>query len=66
MGNRIGAATSALVPHPTRRDTPPLCELLGGQNFKEKTVGPAVLCSELCSADFHIFSINKLWCIAVR
>ena len=65
MGNRIGAATPALVPHPTRRDTPSLGELLGGQNFKEKTVGQGVLCSDLCSGTFHIFSINELWGITV-
>jgi hypothetical protein len=66
MGNRIGAATAALLPHPTRLHTPSLGELLGGQNFKEKTFSQVVLCSELCSSVFHVFSVNKLRCMAVH
>jgi hypothetical protein len=66
MGNRIRAATPALLPHPTRRHTPSLGKFLGGQDFKEQTVSQGVLCSELCSTVFHISSISELRCMAVR
>jgi hypothetical protein len=66
MGNRIGAATPALIPHPTRRDPPPLSEFFRRQNFKARTLGWRVLCSELCSSGFHTFPINKSQRIAVR
>jgi len=55
MGNRIGAATPALFPHPSRRDAPSLGEFLCGQNFTEKAVSRGVLCSDLCSNVFHVF-----------
>lgn len=58
MGNRIGAATSALLPHPTRWNTPPLSKFLGSQNLKERALAGCVLCSGLCSSGFHAFSIN--------
>jgi hypothetical protein len=66
MRNRVGAPTSALIPHPTRRDSPPLSEFLSSQNFKERTFGWRVLCSGLCSSGFHTFSINEFRCMAVR
>jgi hypothetical protein len=65
MRNRVGAATSALIPYPTRRYTPPLSEFFGGQHFKEKTLGWRVLCSELCSSGFHTFPVNKFERMAV-
>jgi hypothetical protein len=66
VGNRVRTSTSALIPHPTGRDTPPLSELLGGQNFKERTLCWCVLCSELCSSGFHRFPFKELQCMAVR
>lgn|ERR1017187_1752234 len=66
VGNWVRTSTSALIPHPTGRDTPPLGELLGGQNFKERTLCWCVLCSELCSSGFHRFPFKELQCMAVR
>lgn len=39
VGNRVGAPTSTLIPHPTRRNPPSVSEFLGGQNFKEGAIG---------------------------
>jgi len=66
MGNRVGAATSTLLLHPTRRNPQPVSEFLGGQDFEEGTLRRGVLCSELCSSIFHVFSINSFHCMAVR
>jgi hypothetical protein len=66
MRNGVGAATPALIPHPARRDTPPLSEFIGGQNFKERSPRPLGLCSELCSSRFHAFTINGFQRMAVR
>jgi hypothetical protein len=66
MRNGVGAAIPALIPHPARRDTPPLGEFIGGQNFKERPTSRLVLCSDLCSRGFHTFAINEFQCMAVR
>jgi hypothetical protein len=65
MRDGIAATTSALVSDPARRDSPPLSEFFGGQNFKEGSVGCYELCSGLCSSGFHIFPVNNLQCMAV-
>jgi hypothetical protein len=64
--DRVRASASALFPHPTGRDTPSVGEFLGGQNFKERTLGWCVLCSELCSSAFHRFPFKEFQCMAVR
>jgi hypothetical protein len=66
MRDRIGTATPALIPHPTRWDPPPLSEFLSGQNFEERPLGWRVLCSGLCSSGFHTFPVNKFQRMAVR
>jgi hypothetical protein len=66
VGDRIGATTSALFSHPTRGNAPSLGEFIGRQDLEEKTIGRGVLCSDLCSSVFHIFSINDLRYTAVR
>jgi hypothetical protein len=66
MRDGIAATTSAPVSDPARRDSPPLSEFFGSQNFKEGTVAFYVLCSGLCSSGFHIFPVNNLQCMAVR
>jgi hypothetical protein len=63
--NWVGTSASALVPDPTRRNSPPLSEFLGGQHFEKRLLGRRVLCSGLCSSVFHAFPINKFWCMAV-
>jgi hypothetical protein len=65
MRDGVGAAIPALIPHPARRDPPPLSEFVGGQNFKERPPRRLVLCSELCSSGFHAFPINGFQCMAV-
>jgi hypothetical protein len=55
VGDWVCRAASALLPHPTCRNTPPLGEFLGRQNFTEEAPGQRVLCSELCSSAFHSF-----------
>jgi hypothetical protein len=61
VGNRVRTTTSTLLPDPSWRDTPPLGELVGGQNFKERTLSRCILCSKLCSSGFHRFlSISSL------
>lgn len=59
MRDRVGAASATLLPNPTRRDSPPFGEFLCSQNFKERPTGWRVLCSGLCSSDFHTFSVSK-------
>jgi hypothetical protein len=66
VGDRFRAPTSALLPHPTGRDTPPVGEFLGRQNFKERTLRWYDLCSELCSSVFHSCPFKELQCMAVR
>jgi hypothetical protein len=58
MRDWVGAATSALLSDPARRNSPFLSKLFRGQNFEKGADIHRVLCSGLCSSVFHIFSVN--------
>ena len=56
----IGTAGAALLPYPTRRETPPLSQFFCCQNFKKWAFYPHVSVLQLCSGHFHCLHLQRV------
>lgn len=65
VGDGIGAAAAALLPHPRSRNSPAFRQVFRRKDLEERPSYTAVAVLRLCSSHFHALSFSSLLTLAV-